>query len=140
MIFDDHDVRDDWNTSYAWKQEIEKTDWWHERIVSGLGVLLGLPAPRQPVARRSGTRTRSGSGSSRHDAEDELDLTGELDDLAERVDQDPETYRWSYARDFGDVRLVVVDSRAARVLEPDRRDAARPGRRRRGSTSSCAAT
>ena len=37
MIFDDHDVRDDWNTSYAWKQEIEKTDWWHGRIVSGLG-------------------------------------------------------------------------------------------------------
>ena len=36
MIFDDHDVRDDWNTSYAWKQEIEKTSWWHERIVSGL--------------------------------------------------------------------------------------------------------
>ncbi|MDX6302379.1 MAG: hypothetical protein QOF53_3593, partial [Nocardioidaceae bacterium] len=36
MIFDDHDVRDDWNTSYAWKQEIEQTSWWHERIVSGL--------------------------------------------------------------------------------------------------------
>ena len=29
MIFDDHDIRDDWNTSYAWRQEIEQTSWWH---------------------------------------------------------------------------------------------------------------
>jgi hypothetical protein len=54
-------------------------------------------------------------------ADEELDLTQVLDDLAERVDAKPETYRWSYARDLGESRLVVVDSRAARVLEPDRR-------------------
>ena len=42
-------------------------------------------------------------------------------DLARRVDRHPEVYRWSYRRDLGDCRLVVVDSRAARVLEPDRR-------------------
>jgi hypothetical protein len=30
-------------------------------------------------------------------------------------------YRWSFRRDLGDVRLVVVDSRAARVLEPKHR-------------------
>ncbi len=41
--------------------------------------------------------------------------------LAERVDRHPEVYRWSYRRDLGDCRLVVVDSRAARVLEPDHR-------------------
>jgi len=34
----------------------------------------------------------------------------------------PTSYRWSFSRDFDDqARLVVVDSRAARVLEPDRR-------------------
>mgnify|MGYP006143886053 CR=1 FL=1 len=44
-----------------------------------------------------------------------------VDAFAERVDQEPETYRWSYARDFDDVRLVVVDSRAARVLTPGHR-------------------
>jgi phosphodiesterase/alkaline phosphatase D-like protein len=27
MIFDDHDIRDDWNTSIAWKQKIEATTW-----------------------------------------------------------------------------------------------------------------
>lgn len=36
MIFDDHDVIDDWNTSAAWLTEIRSTPWWHERIVSGL--------------------------------------------------------------------------------------------------------
>ncbi len=37
MIFDDHDIRDDWNTSLEWKQEMERTSWWHGRIVAGLG-------------------------------------------------------------------------------------------------------
>ena len=51
----------------------------------------------------------------------ELDLTEAVFDLARRADQHPEVYRWSYRRDFGDSRLVVVDSRAARVLEPEHR-------------------
>ena len=36
MIFDDHDVHDDWNTSQAWLEEIRATDWWDEHIVAGL--------------------------------------------------------------------------------------------------------
>ena len=36
MIFDDHDVHDDWNTSEAWLEEIRETDWWDEHIVAGL--------------------------------------------------------------------------------------------------------
>lgn len=36
MIFDDHDVIDDWNTSASWLAEIRATDWWNERILSGL--------------------------------------------------------------------------------------------------------
>ena len=57
-----------------------------------------------------------------HEGHEELDLTERLDALAEQVNERPESYRWSYSRDFTDVRLVVVDSRAARVLTPDRRD------------------
>ena len=123
MIFDDHDVRDDWNTSYAWQQEIRQTSWWHERIVSGLASYwvyqhVGNLSPDEraadPVWQRIVAHAEAGG-------DDELDLTQALDDLAERVDEDPTTYRWSYAREFAGVRLVVVDSRAARVLEPDRR-------------------
>jgi hypothetical protein len=120
MIFDDHDVRDDWNTSYAWRQEIAQEPWWHERIVSGLSSYwvhqhLGNMSPDERERDEIWQRVAA------HDGPEELDLTQVLDDFGERVNEHPESYRWSYARDFGDVRLVVVDSRAARVLEPDRR-------------------
>lgn len=36
MIFDDHDVRDDWNTSQAWRAEMAATSWWPERIRGAL--------------------------------------------------------------------------------------------------------
>ena len=129
MIFDDHDVRDDWNTSYAWKQEIEKTDWWQGRIVSGLGSYwvyqhLGNLSPQERDDDEMWQRVLG------HQGEVELDLTAELDAKAERVHQHPESFRWSYARTFGDVRLVVVDSRAARVLEPGRRDLLDPAEKR----------
>ena len=121
MIFDDHDVRDDWNTSYAWKQEIEKTSWWHERIVSGLASywVYQHVGNMSPAERDEDEVWQRIAG---HEHDDELDLSQVLDDLADRVDQRPESYRWSYARDMAGVRLVVVDSRAARVLEPGRRD------------------
>jgi hypothetical protein len=118
MIFDDHDIRDDWNTSLEWKQKMEATSWWHERIVSGLGSYwiyqhLGNLPPAELAKDGLWQRAARGDG--------EVDLTAELDSFAERVDRDPTTYRWSYTRDVDDVRLVVVDSRAARVLEPENR-------------------
>jgi hypothetical protein len=120
MIFDDHDIRDDWNTSLSWKQKMESTSWWHERIVSGLASYwvyqhLGNLSPAEraedPIWRRIAA----------HEGPGEPDVGDALDALADRADQDPESYRWSYARDLDDVRLVVVDSRAARVLQPGRR-------------------
>ncbi|MGA8993863.1 MAG: alkaline phosphatase D family protein [Nocardioidaceae bacterium] len=121
MIFDDHDVRDDWNTSYAWQCDIRSTGWWHERIVSGLASYwvyqhLGNLSPAERDQDVMWQRVV------RHHGDDELDLTEPLEALAARVDEHPEAYRWSFARDFGDVRLVVVDSRAARVLTPQRRE------------------
>jgi hypothetical protein len=120
MIFDDHDVRDDWNTSHAWQQEMEATSWWHDRIVAGLASYwvyqhLGNLSPDE---RDKDELWQSVVG---HDGPGELDLTGEVEALADRVNSDPESYRWSYVRDFPDARLVVVDSRAARVLDEDRR-------------------
>ena len=34
MIFDDHDVHDDWNTSAAWRRDYAAKPWWPERIRS----------------------------------------------------------------------------------------------------------
>ena len=53
MIFDDHDVHDDWNTSKTWVTDIRAQGWWDERIFGGFMSLLALPAPRQPVAARA---------------------------------------------------------------------------------------
>jgi hypothetical protein len=121
MIFDDHDIRDDWNTSWSWRQEMEATDWWHDRVVGGLGSYwvyqhLGNLGHDDREADELWKRISS------YDGEGELDVSDALDALADRADQHPETYRWSYARDFDtQARLVVVDSRAARVLEPEHR-------------------
>jgi phosphodiesterase/alkaline phosphatase D-like protein len=121
MIFDDHDIRDDWNTSWSWRQEMEATDWWHERVVAGLGSYWVY----QHLG-NLGAQDRAGDDLWRsitdHTGDDELDISSALDHLADRADQQPTSYRWSFSRDFQDhARLVVVDSRAARVLEPDRR-------------------
>ncbi len=123
MIFDDHDVRDDWNTSVRWRQEMEATGWWHGRIVAALGSYwvyqhLGnlSPAARAQdplwveLLRR---QDEAGDG--------EVDLTDAVDAFAERADQDPTSYRWSYTHQLGRNHLVVVDSRASRRLEPGER-------------------
>ena len=120
MIFDDHDVRDDWNTSHAWREQMERTEWWHGRIVAGLasywvyqhlGNLSAAEREKDEIWRHVLA----------HEDDDELDLTDVLDAFAERVDQQPDSYRWSYGRELNGSRLVVVDSRAARVLTEDRR-------------------
>src|ERR687890_815 len=36
MIFDDHDVHDDWNTSQAWVEEMRGKPWWEEHIGAAL--------------------------------------------------------------------------------------------------------
>jgi len=121
MIFDDHDIRDDWNTSWTWRQAMEATDWWHERVVAGLGSywvyqhLGNLGADDRaddPLWRRIAGHTGVA----------EIDISEELDNRAADADRYPDSYRWSHSRDFGtQARLVVVASRAARVLRPDRR-------------------
>ncbi len=121
MIFDDHDIRDDWNTSWTWREEMDDTSWWRLRIVSGLGSYW--------VYQHLGNLSASDRAAddlwqlvATHQGDAELDLTEQLDALAERADREPDSYRWSHARDFGtQVRLVVVDSRAARVLQPEDR-------------------
>jgi PhoD-like phosphatase len=121
MIFDDHDIRDDWNTSHTERQQMAATSWWQDRIVGGLasywvyqhlGNLSGKQRREDPiwqliVAGRGGV--------------EEVDVTAPLDELADRADKHPDSYRWSYSRDLGGTRLIVLDSRAARVLQPDRR-------------------
>lgn len=120
MIFDDHDVRDDWNTSAQWRRQMEATEWWHDRIVAALASYwvyqhIGNLSPSERAEDEIWQQVAA------HDAPEELDLSATLDAFAERVDKEPTTYRWSFARDVSGSRLVVVDSRAARVLGEEKR-------------------
>ncbi|MGV9286170.1 alkaline phosphatase D family protein [Streptomyces sp. NPDC003719] len=115
MVFDDHDVIDDWNTSASWVADMRATGWWRERILSGLMSYwvyqqLGNLSPAELAADPLYAAVRAAP-----------DGTDALRDFAARADADPASVRWSYRRDFGRVRLVMVDSRAARVLDEDRR-------------------
>ncbi|HSO65296.1 MAG TPA: alkaline phosphatase D family protein [Ornithinibacter sp.] len=123
MMFDDHDIRDDWNTSWSWRRDIRATTWWQERIVSGLSAYwvhqhIGNLSPSELAAEEVWRRVAGHAASGRTD---ELDLTNDLVALATRADAEPSTYRWSYTRELGDCALVVIDSRAARELRPDGR-------------------
>ncbi|GAA4899195.1 phosphodiesterase/alkaline phosphatase D-like protein [Stackebrandtia albiflava] len=116
MIFDDHDLRDDWNTSQTWQDEMRTESWWRRRVTAGIGAYWVYqhagnlsPAERaaDPMMRLLGPTGDHGD---------------ELDRFAWECDQDPSGYRWSYLRDFGDSRLIMLDSRCARTLTPgDRR-------------------
>jgi hypothetical protein len=47
--------------------------------------------------------------------------TEALREFARRADREVDGVRWSYCRDVGSTRVVMVDSRAGRVLEPGER-------------------
>ncbi|MGH8970168.1 MAG: alkaline phosphatase D family protein, partial [Actinomycetes bacterium] len=116
MIFDDHDIRDDWNTSATWREQMAAQPWWRDRIVGGLASYwvyqhLGNLSPVDRAEDPLLAAVRAADG----------DAGEILDEFARASDEDPRHNRWSFARDFGRVRLVVLDSRAARVLEPGQR-------------------
>ena len=119
MIFDDHDIHDDWNTSATWVAQMRAKPWWHERIIGGLVSYwiyqhLGNLSPRDLATDELYAQVR------------EVGTDGDAGPLlrafAERADRDPAAgVRWSYTRDIGDTRLVMIDSRCGRVLSPPAR-------------------
>ncbi|MFI2225081.1 alkaline phosphatase D family protein [Streptomyces fradiae] len=115
MIFDDHDVIDDWNTSAAWLAGMRAMPWWRERLLSGLMAYwvhqhLGNLSPSELAVDPLYARVRAVP-----------DGTAALRRFAAEADADPARVRWSYRRDLGRTRLVMVDTRAARVLDEQKR-------------------
>jgi hypothetical protein len=115
MIFDDHDVHDDWNTSEAWLEEMRAQPWWEERIVSALMSYwvyqhLGNLSPRELEENEVLKRVKQ--------ADDGGPI---LREFAEQADHSVDGSRWSYARTLGRTKLVVFDSREGRVLKGGRR-------------------
>ena len=119
MIFDDHDMHDDWNTSAAWRREFSAKPWWGRRIESAYQSYwvyqhLGNLSPAELAADEAwGKICQPG------------DAAPALADLAHRADQRAPGIRWSFARTYGGtdggpgtaVRVVVLDSRSRRVVD-----------------------
>jgi PhoD-like phosphatase len=116
MIFDDHDVHDDWNISEAWVRDMRAKRWWDARISGAfvsywiyqhLGNLAPPELADEPVLAAL-YETDDGGPALRR--------------FARTKDRETTASRFAFHRDFGRSRLVVIDSRAARVLTEGRRD------------------
>lgn len=124
MIIDDHDMIDDWNISESWQRDIRDKPWWRARVIGGLmsywvyqhlgnlspdeireeGMLDDLVAADDGTAYlREWARERAGL----------VDGPG----LARRAT----SAQFSFWRDFGRTRLIVIDCRTSRVLTPGHR-------------------
>jgi hypothetical protein len=113
MIFDDHDVHDDWNTSAAWVHEMRGKGWWDRRIEGGFMSYLiyqhwGNISPHELAEDELYRRVSGG----------DADATELLREFAYRADREVQGTRWSFCRDIGPARVVMLDSRAGRVLQP----------------------
>ena len=127
MIFDDHEIIDDWNTSISWRRDQAAKPWWRERIIAGLSSYwvyqhLGNLGPDEIAADPVWAKIQA----SPDDATSVLhDFGAAVDDEADNGD-DPRrwhsrTYRWSYALDIARTRVVVLDNRCSRVLAAPQR-------------------
>ena len=114
MIFDDHDMIDDWNISESWVADIRSQPWWQRHAIDGLISYwiyqhLGNLSPAQ--VRKEGLLEQLL-------AED--DGTAVLEKWAGKSEEFtpiPGGYRFSYSRRVGNVTVVVIDCRNARVLD-----------------------
>lgn len=132
MIFDDHEIIDDWNTSAPWRAHAHRQPWWAERIASGLASYwvyqhLGNLEPDEIATDPVYAKVVAAE-----------DATEVLREFGERVDREaagydatlgagrpaPDgagRYQWSYSLDVGRTRLVMLDNRCSRVLDPAHR-------------------
>ncbi len=122
MLLDDHDLRDDWNTSLTWRQWITAQPWWRDRVVGAFASYwvyqhLGNLSPDALAADPLYAMVRT--------EPDDVTRDGLLDEYAWRADADPASARWSVVRDLategGAVRLILLDTRCSRALDPGRR-------------------
>ncbi len=116
MIFDDHDVHDDWNTSAAWVAKVHAQPWWDDRIAGALATywiyqhLGNLPPDelaRDPLL--AAVREAADGGAL-------------LREFALTADCSGGGGLWSFARDVAGTRLVVLDGREGRILEEGHRE------------------
>ena len=118
MIFDDHDVHDDWNTSQAWRRQMNQRPWWRERIRAALASYwvyqhLGNLPPGELAADPDYRKVLAADG----------DTWPQLVELADRADAEVDGskgVRFSFRWDLGTSRFIMIDSRNGRILDDGR--------------------
>jgi hypothetical protein len=115
MIFDDHDVHDDWNISASWRRDYQALPWWPPRIRGAymsywIYQHLGNLSPAELAKNELWQQVQQPG-----------DAAAVLAGFAVRADQRAPDIQWSFRRSFGGVRVVVIDSRSGRVLEDGKR-------------------
>jgi phosphodiesterase/alkaline phosphatase D-like protein len=118
MIFDDHDVRDDWNTSAAWRKKMATMPWWRERIRSALASYwvyqhLGNLPPDELAADPDYRKVLEADG-------DTWPVLVELADRADAEVDGSKGVRFSFRWDLGTTRFIMIDSRNGRILDDGR--------------------
>ncbi|HEV2790177.1 MAG TPA: alkaline phosphatase D family protein [Solirubrobacterales bacterium] len=115
MLWDDHDMSDDWNISRSWLLEAQQKSWWHRRAVGCISSYwiyqhLGNLSPRELSENELYQRIRGNQKG------EEVIFA-----WAHRIQSTGSGTRWSFCRDFGRTRAIFIDARAGRVLEEGRR-------------------
>ncbi|MFC5288165.1 alkaline phosphatase D family protein [Actinokineospora guangxiensis] len=118
MIFDDHDLHDDWNTSAAWRDDANRTSWWAERERGGLIAYwiyqhIGNLSPAELAEDPTFRAVTAATG-------DTASVLSKFADGAIEEIEGRKGTRWSYRRDFGPVRFLAIDTRCGRILNEPR--------------------
>lgn len=116
MIFDDHDLHDDWNISETWIEQMRALPWWEDRILGAymsywIYQHLGNLSPSRLYDDPIFCAVQDADG----------DCQELVREFARTAAREIAGVRWSFQRDFGRTRLIVLDSRAGRVLTEGRR-------------------
>jgi hypothetical protein len=124
MIFDDHEVIDDWNTSASWLADVTSQPWWNERITAALASYwvyqhLGNIDPEDVATDPVYAKVAGSADATRVLRELAADTAAVADPAHDRQREDE--YRWSFSLDIGATRIAVLDTRASRVLDPPHR-------------------
>ena len=97
MIFDDHEIIDDWNTSASWRADMAAQPWWRERIAAGLASYwvyqhLGNLSPDELAADPLYQKVTAAD-----DATDAAARVRALGRQAESAENTDRPYQWSFA-------------------------------------------
>jgi hypothetical protein len=116
MVFDDHEIHAEWRISQGWLDEMNAEPWFDRHIRAGLMAYwvfqhIGNLSPE--------TLAEGGLLAEAQAADDAAELlAAHMDTEGRQVGHS----RWSFVRELGGARLVVIDSRAGRQVMPGRRE------------------